>query len=73
MTSADDWPDYPIGLAENSVSRREERCTWHGDKAHPCPGEPVKVVRDRLGRRWAACAKAVEDIAEQRKGAGQQA
>lgn len=69
MTSeptAEQWPDYPEGLNEKSVSYREKRCTWHG---RTCTEEPVKVVRTRDGARWAACAGAVRAIAAAREGA----
>jgi hypothetical protein len=63
-SSAEDWPDYPEGLDEKSVSYREKRCTWHGVT---CPEDPVKVVRTRDGRRWAACARGVLAIAAARE------
>jgi hypothetical protein len=63
MTPADEWDDFPGDLDPKSVSFREERCTWHGEG---CSEQPTKVVRTRDGRRWAACARAVREIAAAR-------
>ncbi|CAL9667261.1 hypothetical protein [Streptomyces sp. Tu 3180] len=59
LGSPGSWPDFPEGLDPQSVSFREARCTWHGTA---CTETPVKVVRSRDGRRWAACAQAVRSL-----------
>lgn len=63
MTTVDEWPDFPGDLDPRSKSFIERRCTWH---SKDCGEEPIKVVRTRDGRRWAACARAVRKIADDR-------
>ncbi|MDX2702015.1 hypothetical protein PV350_04040 [Streptomyces sp. PA03-6a] len=42
------------------------RCTWHGDRAHPCTADPVTGVVDRAGKRFSACAQAARAVAADR-------
>ena len=66
MEGTDVWLRYPVDLRPDSVSRREGRCTWHGDRESPCGEEPVVVVQDRAGRRWATCLRGARAVAADR-------
>lgn len=53
-----------FSLAElPATSQSAQRCTWHGDRDHPCQRDPVTGVYDSAGSRWSACPDAARAIA----------